>query len=115
MAWTIVKNPETEMYQIFSSIVDAFLLDEEITREEMDDLWLSQFGKAGVEEYNKIMNGIDSGVPHTTYKHAITWERAKMWDTHQAEHGSKTRKPESCGICSDILKDEERDAKKTRK
>ena len=111
MAWQIVKNPDTQNYQIFSSIVDAFLLDDELTREEMDEFWLNQFGEQGQDGYNKTMVELDK----PNGKWLAEWKTAKMWDTHQAEHGQKTRQPDTCGICKDILKDEAEDAKKTRK
>lgn len=106
MGWQIVKNPETEGYQIFSSIVDAFLLDDELSRDEMDEFWLNQFGAKGQDNYKKIMAELDkpNGKPYD--KLTMTWKEAKMWDTHQAEHGIKNRQPDTCGICADIKKDD---------
>lgn len=106
MGRQIVKNPQTNRYQIFSSITDSFILDDEFTREEMDEFVLSQFGQMGEgEKYLEIMKVLDEGgKPYGDL--TMTWEEAKMWDTHQAEHGPKTRKPDMCKICKEIVDEE---------
>lgn len=108
MSWKIVKNPDTQNYQIFSSIVDAFLLDNELTREEIDEFWLNEFGEKGQDNYKQIMSEFDK----STGKWLNEWKTVKMWDTHQVEHGPKNRQPDICDICKDILNDEVEDAKK---
>ena len=112
MAWQIVKNPETKKYQIYSSIVDAFLLDDEFSKEEILDFFQHERGKQGVESATKIIKELDKGLkPYGDL--TMTWDEAKMWDTHQGSHGSKNRQPDTCKICKEILDDEERDRKKT--
>jgi hypothetical protein len=112
MAWQIVKNPETSKYQIFSSIVDAFLLDDEFTKEELLEFFQHERGKQGVESAEKIIKELDQGIkPYG--KLTMTFEEAKMWDAHQASHGPKNRQPDTCKICKEILDEEERDRKKT--
>ena len=117
MGWQIVKNPETEKYQIFSSIVDAFILEREISRRALGRYWMQQFGQQGEDNFNRIMKAIDEGgKPYNQF--TMTFKEAQMWHTHSTEHahgscapkGSKLH-PETCGICKDIKSDMERDKK----
>lgn len=102
MGRQIVKNPQTNRYQIFSSIVDAFILDDEFTREELTDFWREQYGESSMVSFETRMVELHVN----TEQNRKDWECAKMWDTHQAEHGPKTRKPDVCQICKDILSEE---------
>ena len=104
MGWQVVKNPETEMYQIFSSVVDAFLLDYEVTRDELEDFWIGSRGQMSASALNEILEAIDDGRLPTGYD--MTYAKAKMWDVHQSDHGPKTRQPDVCKICQEIENDE---------
>jgi hypothetical protein len=107
MGWQIVKNPETEMYQVYSSIVDGFLLDAEHDIEELRQFWLFQNSKADMAKFDQIIADLDAGNPPYGDL-TMTYEDAKMWDTHQASHGPKSRHPDTCKICKEILDDEKR-------
>ena len=107
MSWQIVKNPETEMYQIFSSVVDAFLLDYEVTRDELEVFWVGSRGEQSLQAFSDIVEALDAGeVPPGYY---MTYEEAKMWDVHQSQHGPKTRQPDVCKICQEIVSEESND------
>lgn len=115
MGWQIVKNPKTEKYQVFSSIVDAFILEEEISREDLTQFWKSEFGRNGEDNFNRIMKGLDEGTkPYNQF--TMTWEEALEWHTHSMthDHGSQAPEdaklhPETCNICKDIKHDMEED------
>jgi hypothetical protein len=103
----IVKNPETGKYQLFSTVVDAFLFEEEVTKEELIQYWQYEHGRSGVERLN--FDRIDNGT-HTSW----TYEDCKMWHDHTTYHNNGQRFPDTCDICSDIEKDEKEYESKTR-
>ncbi len=110
MGWQIVKNPETNKYQVFSSIVDAFILNDEISRRALGRFWKAEFGQQGEDNFNRIMKAIDEGEkPYG--QNSLTWEEAKMWHTHVTDLHGYDQHHETCGICKDIKSDIERDAK----
>lgn len=104
MGWQIVQNPKTKNYQVFSSIVDAFILDREVNREELTQFWKDEFGKSGELNFNFIMDKVDAGKP-AYYQFTMTWDEAMMWHVHQTEHS--TMRPDVCKICSEYLDNEQ--------
>lgn len=115
MGWQIVKNPKTKKYQVFSSIVDAFILEYEIGKRDLTNFWKAEFGNNGMDNFKRIIKALDEGrKPYNQFTH--TWEEALMWHTHSTTHAhgscapqdSKLH-PETCGICKDIKSDMESD------
>lgn len=106
MGWQIVKNPKTEKYQVFSSVVDAFIFEEEVTREELTEFWKEEFGRQGEYNFTRILNDLDKDRnPYNQF--TMTWEEAVMWSDHQTKHHYKNPTPSTCGICKDNQKDQE--------
>lgn len=117
MGWQIIKNPKTKNYQVFSSIVDAFIL-EEATKEELTNFWKQKFGSAGEDNFNRIIKQLDEGgKPY--FQFTKDHKSALMWHIHSTshKHGSCSKTdifdPKNCDICSDIQKDEERENART--
>lgn len=121
MGWQIVQNPETKGYQIFGSITDTFMLENEVTREELTEFWTWKFGQDGQGSFQRIMKELDDG-KKPYYQFTMTWDEALMWHTHSMthSHGSQCTDeeaklhPETCVICSDISKDLERENNEKR-
>jgi hypothetical protein len=72
-----------------------------------------QSNKADMTRFDEIILSLDNDIPPYGSL-TMTWKEAKMWDEHQTNHGPKSRHPDTCGICSDILKDEAEDEKKRK-
>jgi hypothetical protein len=104
MGWQIVKNPETNDYQVFSSIVDGFITDHEYTREELTEFWLQQFGERGQQNFKRILEELDKPDGKPYHQFTITWAEAIMMHTHSEKHGDKYR-PTDCQRCREILAD----------
>lgn len=111
MSWQIVKNPETNCYQVFSSIVDGFITDYEMTREELTEFWEQQFGERGKPDFDRVMTELDKPNGKPYHEFTVTWDHANMLHTHSEKHGDKYR-PDSCKRCKEIVADEERLKKK---
>lgn len=111
MGWQIVKNPETSGYHVFSSIVDDFITDYEMNREELTEFWQQQFGAQSMKNFERILTDLDKpdGKPYKQF--TMTWAEAMMWHTHQTQHGDKNRHPKTCGICKDKAADEAEEKK----
>lgn len=111
MGWQILKNPETNEYQVFSSVVDDFITDHEYTKEELTEFWLQQFGEAGQKNFERILAELDKPDGKPYHQFTMTWDEAMMWHTHQTKHGPRSRQPDTCNICKDIASDEAEDRK----
>lgn len=104
MGRKIVRNPETGDYQVFSSIVDAFLFDHEVDLQVLREFWQLEHGLEAMQRFEKRIEQLEVG----TEQNRKDWNDAVMWDTHQANHGQKSRQPATCKICKEIEDDEKR-------
>lgn len=75
MAWQIIKNPDTNNYQIFSTIVDNFILDNEVTKEGLTQFWKEEYGRSGMYDLDRKLEIIDKG-GNAYYQFTMTWDQA---------------------------------------
>lgn len=106
MGQSIVKNPETGKYQIFSTVVDSFLLEEEVTEEGLFEYWKERYGSSGVDSLRFTLNS------KVKMRGTMTYEQAKMWNDHSVghKHGSQAPRgspsfPNTCNICKECETD----------
>lgn len=112
MGWRVTQNPETGKYQIFSSIVDAFILEEEIDRDDLRAFWISEFGENGKTHIENILISLDTDGPYPFSKWKQPYKELKMWNDHSMGHekGSMSGRngvvAEDCKICQEIEHEE---------
>lgn len=111
MARQVVRNPETGKYQIFSSVVVAFVFDEEKSREELIRYYRDRKGTYSVKSLLHILEDVDNGY----YGSGMTYPQAKMWNDHSMGHkyGAQASKDSpsliSCSICRSILREDKKE------
>ena len=108
MGWQIIKIPDTENYQIFSSITDSFLFFEEgATRKQLTAFYQNEFGRQGMYSFERIMEKLDKNEP-AYYQFTKTYAEALKSHIHRTEHINGVSFPETCNLCKEEADDEER-------
>lgn len=84
MGWQIIKQPDNK-YCVFSSIVDH-MIAHDLDRQEVIDLYKSEFGKKGELNVSEVLDQLDRGEkPYLQF--TMTFEEMIKWinEVHESD------------------------------